>query len=68
MMYKSMYKSELARLAGVSLTTFKRWLKSDKEELEKLGYKRTSHILSGNIVKYICEKYVIDIDYDKKNH
>ena len=30
MNYKSMYKSELARAAGVSSDTFRRWLQSDR--------------------------------------
>jgi len=30
MTYKSMYKSELARAAGVSSDTFRRWLQSDR--------------------------------------
>ena len=34
---KSMLKSELAERAGVSLSTFGRWLKRHTEELERMG-------------------------------
>jgi hypothetical protein len=34
---KAMYKSELARLAGVSSRTFARYLAAHREELAKLG-------------------------------
>ena len=41
---KAMYKSELARLAGVSSRTFARYLAAHREELAKLGV--SSHIFS----------------------
>lgn len=56
-----MYKIELARAAGVSLRTFNRWLRSDKQQLEALGCSGTEKLLNPAAVKYLCEKYVIDL-------
>ncbi len=41
---KSMLKSELAERAGVSLSTFGRWLKRHTEELERLTLPDQSHL------------------------
>ena len=60
-MYKSMYKSELAEAAGVSMSTFKRWLKTDKQQLKAMGCLPRSKLLNPAAVKYLCEKYVIDL-------
>lgn len=60
--YKSMYKSDLADLAGVSMSTFRRWLKSSKKELGKYGCKKRGKILTPGAVKYLCEKYVISLN------
>ncbi|MBQ3633017.1 MAG: hypothetical protein II952_01835 [Paludibacteraceae bacterium] len=60
--YKSMLKSELAKAAGVSLPTFRRWLLADQEELRQMGASPTVKILPPVAVKYLCEKYCIDID------
>ena len=60
--YKSKLKSELAQAAGVSLPTFRRWLLSDQEELLKMGVSPSTKILPPVAVRYLCEKYCIDID------
>ena len=54
-----MYKSELADAAGVSMSTFKRWLQTDKEQLKAMGCLPRSKLLNPAAVKYLCEKYVI---------
>ncbi len=59
--YKAMYKIELARAAGVSLRTFNRWLQTDKIQLEARGCTGNEKLLPPSAVKYLCEKYVIDI-------
>lgn len=61
MNYKSMYKSELARAAGVSSDTFRRWLQSDRVALQAMGVTPRQHILPPVAVRYLCEKYDIDI-------
>ena len=58
---RAMYKYELARKAGVSSKTFARWLKNDTEKLIELGALPRSKLLPPPAVKYLCEKYVIDL-------
>ena len=62
MKYKAMYKNELARAAGVSLDTFRRWLKSDKQALESMGIMHKQQLLPPVAVRYICEKYDIEFE------
>ena len=57
---KSYSKIELARAAGVSGETFRRWLRSDRVFLEKHHITPRTKILPPKVVKYLCEKYSID--------
>ena len=59
--YKAMLKSELADAAGVSTTTFRKWLLSDHEELRLRGVMANAKLLTPAAVKYVCEKYCIDL-------
>lgn len=59
--YKAMYKYQLANAADVSTRTFNRWLKKDKEALESLGFESCNKLLNPSIVKFLCEKYVIEL-------
>ena len=61
MTYKAMYKNELARAAGVSRTVFRVWLKADKQALEAMGITPRQQLLPPVAVRYLCEKYVIDV-------
>ena len=56
-----MYKSELARLAGVSPRTFQRYMASRHHVFEKMGVSLRAHLLPPQAVKYICEDYGIEI-------
>ena len=64
-----MYKNEIARAAGVSTATFRRvstatfrtWMKSDKQALETMGITPRQQLLPPVAVRYLCEKYDIDI-------
>lgn len=58
---RAMYKYELARKAGVSSKTFARWLKNDTEQLRVLGALPRSKLLPPQAVKYVCQKYAIDL-------
>jgi DeoR/GlpR family transcriptional regulator of sugar metabolism len=58
---RSCTKSELSRAAGVSPETFRRWLKSDRAFLEANGIRSTTKLFPPKVVKYLCEKYSIDI-------
>ena len=58
---KAMLKSELAAAAGVSRDTFRRWLQSDVEYLREQGVKPTSKMLPPKVVKYLIDKYCIEL-------
>ncbi len=58
---KSHTKIELARAAGVCPDTFRRWLKTDRAFLEANGITRTTKLFPPKVVKYICEKYCIEL-------
>ena len=61
MPYKSMYKNEIARAAGVSMATFRTWLKSDKQALDAMGITPRQQLLPPVAVRFLCEKYDIDL-------
>ena len=62
MAYKSMYKNEIARAAGVSTATFRTWLRTDTEALRQMGVSERTKLLPPVAVSYLCEKYCIDIE------
>ncbi len=62
MVYRSMYRYELAAAAGVSYGTFKRWLKARRQDLSRLGVAPGSRLLPPAAVKYLCEFYCISLD------
>ncbi|MBQ3633708.1 MAG: hypothetical protein IJQ06_06930 [Paludibacteraceae bacterium] len=61
MKYKSMYKYELANAAGVSSQTFRRWLITDRAALKAMGVTLRQKQLPPKAVRYLCEKYDIDV-------
>ena len=58
---KSYTKIELARAAGVSGETFRRWLKTDEAFLRAYHVTPKTKCLPPVVVKYLCEKYCIDV-------
>ena len=54
-------KKKLAELAGVSTSTFTRYLKTRRHILEAMGVKPWARLLPPQAVKYICEDYCIDL-------
>jgi transposase len=58
---KAMSKSELADRAGVSLSTLTRWCKPYKDDLNAMGLQPNAKVLPPHIVKYLIEKFCIDI-------
>lgn len=58
---KACTKYELAAAAGVSTDTLRRWLKTDKAFLEEHGIRPKTKMLPPVVVKYLCEKYCIDL-------
>ena len=58
---KSYTKAQLADAAGVSPEPFRRWLRSDRAVLEANGILPTTKLFPPKVVKYLCEKYAIDL-------
>lgn len=58
---KACSKFELAQAAGVSAETFRRWLRNDKAYLEANGISPSAKILPPKVVKYLCDKYCIEL-------
>lgn len=59
---KAYSKTELARAAGVSSETFRRWLRNDRAYLAANHITPRTKILPPVVVKYLCEKYDIDLE------
>ena len=57
-----MYKFELAMAAGVSTSTFHRWLINDQIVLQNMDIAPHAKLLPPSAVKYICDKYCIDLN------
>ena len=58
---KSMYKYELATAAGVSESTFRRWLNANKTRLAELGVKERCQIMPPKAVEWVCREYGISL-------
>ena len=58
---KSYTKAQLADAAGVSPETFRRWLIFDRVFLAANGVRPTTKLFPPKVVKYLCEKYDIEI-------
>ncbi len=63
---KAMYKYELAERAGVSTSTFQKWLRDLRPELEKLGIKPTAKLIPPAGVKIIVDYYCIDLQQSNR--
>ena len=58
---KAMSKQELADSAGISRRTLMNWLRPHAALLERMGLQRNSKMLPPNVVKWICDRYCIDV-------
>ena len=58
---KAYTKVELAAAAGVSTQTFRRWLKTDEPYLCAHNVRSTTKLLPPKVVRYLCDKYAIDL-------
>ena len=58
---KSMSKSQIAECAGVSVRTLMNWCEPFREELTSMGMTPTAKVLPPHIVKFICEKFDIEL-------
>ena len=57
----AMTKAQHAMAAGVSVKTLQRWLSRHREELKKLGVRPRDKLLPPVAVRYVAEKYGIDL-------
>ena len=57
-----MSKSQLADCAGVSYSTFYRFLKVHQHALSAMGVSIYAQKLPPHAVRYICEKFCIDVE------
>ena len=55
-----MLKSEIARAAGVSDSTLRRWLRCHEQQLRGMGVRKKAKLLSPKVVRWVCEEYGID--------
>lgn len=60
-------KSELAKLAGVSYSTFKRYLHTRQHILSQMRITPKTQKLPPQAVHYICEDYCIDLPLELQN-
>ena len=56
-----MSKQQLADCAGVSVTTLMNWCRPFRDELTRMGMQPNAKVLPPHIVKYITEKFCIDV-------
>ena len=56
-----MSKSELADRAGVTVRTMMTWCEPYRQELERMGMKPTAKVLPPHIVKFLSEKFCINL-------
>ncbi len=61
---KAMSKQQLAQRAGVSVRTLGNWLRPYLKELEQLGQTPHMKVLTPPLVKWIVEKFCIEVDDD----
>lgn len=59
---KAMTKSELADAAGISLDTLRKWCAPYQQQLDAMGLKRNDRVLPPRVVKFLADKYCIDLD------
>ena len=60
-MYRAMYKSELAAIAGLSRRTFSRYVQQQQAELTKLDISPKTQLLPPRGVKLLCENLCLEI-------
>ena len=58
---KAMSKSELAGKAGISVNTLSSWMKPLLPELENLGLRPNSRMLPPSVVKFLADRFCIDV-------
>ena len=57
-----MTKQQLAQCAGVTVRTLSNWCSPHREELARMGYKPGMRVLPPHIVKWIADRFCIDLE------
>ncbi len=60
-MYHAMYKSELARCAGISERTMSRYIKLQQPALTKIGISPKTKLLPPKAVRLLCRALDIEL-------
>ena len=58
---KAMSKQQLADAAGVSARTLSRWCQPYRRKLEQMGWKPKDILLSPRLVRFLSDKFCIDL-------
>ena len=58
---KAMTRQQLAARAGVDVRTLRNWIKPHQEYLWRMGMPKGKGTLPPNVVKWIADRYCIDI-------
>ena len=59
---KAMSKQQLADAAGVTVKVLMSWCRPYRRKLEAMGVKPKDRVLSPKVVKFISEKFCIDVE------
>ena len=59
---KAMSKQQLADAAGVSVKVLMSWCRPYRKKFEAMGLKPKDRVLPPRIVKFIAEKFCIDVE------
>ena len=59
---KAMTKQQIADCAGVSVRTLLNWCKPYRQELARMGMTPGMRVLPPNIVKWMAERFCIDVE------
>ena len=59
---RAMTRQQIAHHAGVTVRTLSNWCKPYRKELEAQGLRPGMVVLPPNIVRWICDKFCIDIE------
>ena len=59
---KAMSKQQLAEIAGVTTKTLMSWCEPCQKELEAMGMQPHMKVLPPHIVRFITEKFCIDVE------
>ena len=63
--YRAMLKSEYAQIMGVSMQTFRKYIKPFMSKLKRMGVDRHSHLLTPKAVSFLCDVLMVDIYPDE---